>query len=93
MLTCRQVTDRANDYLDGELGFWPTMEVRMHLLACRYCRAFMKQMRTAIRLIDEYGFTLPPDVAPQYLMDAFRRRTRGGHGGSGSGATSTQGDV
>ena len=88
MLTCREVSERSNDYLDGRLGFWPRMEVRMHLLACGYCRAFMKQMRTAIRLIDEYGYTLPPEDAPEALMDAFRRRAP-----SGSGSTQTKGDV
>jgi hypothetical protein len=48
----------------------------------------MKQMRTAIRLIDEYGYTLPPEDAPQALMDAFRRRAP-----SGSGSNQTKGDL
>lgn len=90
MLTCREVTERSNDYLDGRLGFWPRMEVRMHLMACRYCRAFMKQMRTTIRLVEKYGYTLPPEDAPEALMDAFRRRSASG---SGAGATQTKGDL
>lgn len=86
MLTCREVTERANEYLDHELGFWPAMEVRMHLLACRYCRGFMKQMRTVIRLVRKYGYTLPEDelggdpvgaVTNRELLEAFRNRRRG----------------
>lgn len=77
MLTCREVSEKANDYLDGRLSLWPRMQVRIHLVACRYCRAFMGQMRAAIRLIDRYGYTLPED-APEALMDAFRRRSASG---------------
>lgn len=85
MLTCREVTERANQYLDRELGFWPAMEVRMHLVACRYCRGFMRQMRTVIRLVEEYGYTLPEDelegrvvntFGRDALLDAFRMRRR-----------------
>ena len=79
MLTCREVSEKANDYLDGRLGLWPRMQVRMHLLACRYCRAFMSQMRTVIRLIDTYGYTRP-EAAPEALMAAFRRRSDSGPG-------------
>lgn len=90
MLTCREVTERANQYLDRELGFWSTMEVRMHLLACRYCRGFMKQMRTVIGLVREYGYTLPEDVVTggrvadalgrDDLLEAFKKRHRDGIG-------------
>ncbi len=74
MLTCREVTERADEYIDGELGFWPAMHVRMHLVACRYCRRFIKQLRTVGRLVKEYGYTLPPEMFDEDLMDAFRRR-------------------
>lgn len=85
LLTCREVTERANQYLDRELGFWSAMEVRMHLLACRYCRGFMKQMRTVISLVREYGYTLPEDesgadmtggFSQAELLKAFTKRRR-----------------
>lgn len=72
MLTCREVSDRANQYLDGELGFWPAMQVRMHLMACRYCRRFMQQTRTVIRLVEKYGYTLPEDEFDGHAASAFR---------------------
>lgn len=74
MLTCREVTERSNQYIDGELDFWSAMEVRVHLLACRYCRRFMKQMRAVASLVRETGYTLPEDKVDPKLLDAFRKR-------------------
>lgn len=78
MLTCREVSERSNDYLDGRLGFWRGMEMRLHLLACRYCRAFVRQMQAAIRLVDGAGHALPDDEAPEAVMEAFRRKRLNG---------------
>ena len=72
MLTCREVSERASQFVDGELGFWPAMQVRMHLVACRYCRRFVKQMRTVVRLVEKYGYTLPEDELDGRMAPAFR---------------------
>ena len=74
MLTCREVSERADQYLDRDLGFWSAMEVRMHLIACRYCRGFMKQMRTVLRLVRKHGYTLPEDEMNGDLSDTYRSR-------------------
>lgn len=75
MLTCREVTERANDYVDGNLGFWSRMDVRMHLLACKYCRGFVKQMRTVVGLVGEYRDIPPSEETEQELLDAFRKHS------------------
>ena len=86
MLTCRDVTERANEYVDGELDFWPAMQVRLHLLACRHCRGFVSQLRTVARLVWKYGYSLPEEdvgtgvlgpVRSRDLADAFVRRWGG----------------
>ena len=79
MISCREATERTNRYLDGELGLWSAMQVKMHLLACRYCRRLVRQMRTVVCLVNEYGYTLPPDDVDESVLDAFRRCTRDTH--------------
>jgi predicted anti-sigma-YlaC factor YlaD len=74
LLTCREVSERANKYVDGELGFWSALQVRMHLIGCRYCRAFVRQLRTVIKLVREHGYTLPEDEVGGDLLEALRRR-------------------
>jgi predicted anti-sigma-YlaC factor YlaD len=50
MFRCREVAERASLMIDGELGFWPRLNMRVHLAICRGCRAFIEQMRVADQL-------------------------------------------
>ncbi|BAN49881.1 zf-HC2 domain-containing protein [Metapseudomonas resinovorans] len=45
MLTCKELVARSSDLLDGELSFRERMAVRRHLMLCRNCRRFIKQMK------------------------------------------------
>ncbi|MGH7216902.1 MAG: zf-HC2 domain-containing protein [Nitrospiraceae bacterium] len=43
-LTCRDVTDRASEYLDDRLPIMTKVRVGAHLAACAHCRAYIKQI-------------------------------------------------
>ncbi|MPR02529.1 zf-HC2 domain-containing protein [Pseudomonas sp. MAFF 212408] len=45
MLTCKEQVARSSDYLDGQLTFRERLLVRHHLMFCRNCRRFIRQMR------------------------------------------------
>jgi len=45
MLTCKEQVARSSDYLDGQLSFREKLMVRHHLMFCRNCRRFIRQMR------------------------------------------------
>ncbi len=45
MLSCRGVAERANAMIDGDLGGWEAATMRLHLLLCRGCARFLRQMR------------------------------------------------
>ncbi len=45
MLTCKQVAARASAMIDGELGFFDHLQMRLHLMMCGGCDTFVKQMR------------------------------------------------
>ncbi|MCP3749450.1 anti-sigma factor [Pseudomonas sp. SBB6] len=47
MLSCKQLVARSSDYLDEQLTLGERLMVRQHLLFCRHCRRFLKQMRVA----------------------------------------------
>lgn len=78
MLSCRELTEQTNDYIDGELGFWLAVRMRMHLLACRHCRIFVRQMRTVVSLVQGRGDSPPPAAIEQDLLDAFREKSESG---------------
>ncbi len=48
MLTCKDMTTEAHHLIDGELGFFKTLSVKFHLLICKYCRRYVRQLRTSL---------------------------------------------
>ncbi|MGF1613718.1 MAG: anti-sigma factor family protein [Gammaproteobacteria bacterium] len=51
MLNCRQVTDRASDYLDQALPFGERLQMRLHLLLCHHCRRYLRQLRATVQAL------------------------------------------
>ena len=47
MLSCKEVTERAGDWTDGQLSWRERLSVRLHLLLCTFCRRFLNQYRLA----------------------------------------------
>ncbi|NOT96258.1 MAG: zf-HC2 domain-containing protein [Nitrospira sp.] len=43
-LTCRDVTDRAVEYLDEDLPVLTKIRVGLHLASCAPCRVYVKQL-------------------------------------------------
>ena len=54
-LTCRDVTDRASEYLDDRLPILTKVQIGLHLAFCAHCRTYVKQ----IDLVSSALRTLP----------------------------------
>jgi glutaredoxin 3 len=48
MLSCKELSEKASDYLDGELSPWTRMEIRLHVFLCEHCRRYLHQLRLAV---------------------------------------------
>ncbi len=69
MPTCREVArEIASDGLE-RCGWWRRLRVQLHLLMCRHCRAYARQIRAlgvlARRLCEESG----PDEADLHRLE------------------------
>jgi len=71
MFNCKEVTRMLSDSLDRELSFHQRVGLRMHLLMCKFCSRYRKQLlflRETIRLHAALGedvepsTTLPPEA-------------------------------
>jgi anti-sigma factor RsiW len=51
MLTCRQVSELATDYLDGQLSLLARLRFRRHLRRCPPCACFVEQLDTTVKLL------------------------------------------
>ncbi|MDP4032498.1 MAG: zf-HC2 domain-containing protein [Pseudorhodobacter sp.] len=52
MLTCREVAERADDWLGQDLGPWQALQMRLHLAMCKGCSRFIEQMRVTRALTE-----------------------------------------
>lgn len=60
MITCKQVTDRASDYVDTPPGLMSRISLRIHLIMCKHCRRYLHQLRISSRASAEIGKPEPP---------------------------------
>jgi hypothetical protein len=48
VLSCKQVVDRADQWLAGELPWRPRFGVLAHLMTCSLCRRYLRQLRLVL---------------------------------------------
>jgi anti-sigma factor RsiW len=70
MLSCREVTDKASDYLDDALPPGQRMALRMHLVMCRHCRRYLRQLRATVAAL---GRLDGADVAEEVVRALVER--------------------
>ena len=73
MLSCREVTEKASDYLERDLGFRERLQFRLHLAICTACRRYVEQLRAAVRLLKQQPPEPVPAAIEERVLDALRR--------------------
>ena len=76
MFRCSEVAARASLLIDGDLGFWPRLNIKLHLAMCRGCRAFVEQMRITHELTTIAGAMHDPALSEE-IKAALARRQMG----------------
>ena len=74
MLSCKELVAQASDYLDGQLTLGDRLLARQHLLFCRHCRRFLRQLRLAqatVKALPEAPVDDADEIV-QRLTDAHR---------------------
>tara|TARA_R110002153_G_scaffold107109_3_gene246803 strand:+ start:58330 stop:58569 length:240 start_codon:yes stop_codon:yes gene_type:complete len=51
MIQCKDLTEEASDYLDGDLPLGKRIGLFFHLLICRCCRNYLQQIRSTIKTV------------------------------------------
>ena len=75
-LSCRDVTDRASEYLDDRLLSLTKAQVILHLASCAHCCAYVKQIDLISSALGSLP-TLPPSTANRRRL---RQRFAARHG-------------
>jgi predicted anti-sigma-YlaC factor YlaD len=75
MLSCKEITELATDYLENDLRRHERIRVQMHLWMCKHCQRYVKQMRKVVKLLNR----LPKEPAPAERLDNLLARFRETH--------------
>ncbi len=71
-LSCRELVEVVDDYLEGEMAPAARLRVERHLALCRDCLVHLEQMRETIAAV---GRLSPDELEPEVrdgLLQAFR---------------------
>ncbi len=72
MLNCREITERASDFIDAALPWHVRLEVRLHLMMCRLCREYVRQLALVVRTLRRLAKPEPAPELNQELLALFR---------------------
>ena len=70
-LTCRDVTDRASEYLDDRIPILTKVRVGLHLASCTQCRAYVKQIDLVSSALRSLPKLYPPPINRLRLRQQF----------------------
>ena len=72
MLNCKEITERASDFLDATLPWHVRLQVRMHLMMCRFCREYVRQLSLVVRSLRGLPREEPSVETQRELLALFR---------------------
>lgn len=72
MLNCREITERASDFMEGALPWRVRLQMRLHLLMCQFCREYVRQMTLVVRTLRRLPGQAPSTEAQEGLLVLFR---------------------
>ena len=75
MLNCKEITDRASDFVDAGLPWQTRLQVRLHLMMCRFCREYIRQMTLVVRTLRHLPSQPTPELQAE-LLAMFRSESR-----------------
>ncbi len=81
-MTCRELTELINDYLEGQLPLRTRVRLQLHLGLCGDCRAYLRQLKSVIGALGRLPELDPPEPVRSELLErlqifAAERRKRG----------------
>ena len=71
-LTCREVVDLVDDYLEGALDPIQARQFEHHLSSCDGCARYVEQMRLTIAAVGQLGGERVRSETRRRLLTAFR---------------------
>ena len=75
LCNCRDASRLQSEALDKNLSFWPRLGLSLHLLICKWCRRYGRQVHFLRDAAQEHQDNLV-DAVPQKLSAEARERIK-----------------
>ena len=73
MITCKDVSDSASDYLDSPTTFLQRLGFRFHLIMCVHCRRYVRQLSLTSGVAKQlYPVNEPTDEEIERLVEKLK---------------------
>ncbi len=76
MFSCKDVTQKVSQSMDVKLPFHHHMAIRIHLLMCRYCARFHRQLMMLRKMSRHPERYLPDSQIPDNLSQETKERMK-----------------
>ena len=73
MFSCKDVTEKANQYIDQELPLFTRLKVQLHLFVCVNCRVYLKQLRLTISTLGLMSGPEDTNVSEEKVSEIVER--------------------
>lgn len=73
MLSCKEVAEKASEYLDRDLGRWERLKVGLHVAMCKHCSRYLRQLELTSKLVRSLPADPPSRLVEDRVIDSFRR--------------------
>ena len=76
MLSCKEAAQRVSEGLDRELSFWQRASLRFHVLMCRACLRYTRQINALDQAVSEHYRGDPSVQKPERLRGTALNRIK-----------------
>lgn len=76
MLSCREISERGSELLEGRASWRVWAAARLHLMMCRHCYRYLQQLRLTRAVLRRVPTGKPPVDAQRVLSAIDRRSSR-----------------
>ena len=83
MLTCIEITELIDDFLDGRLSLWTRARFQMHVGMCEHCREYLRQLALTRDSLGQLPEPEMPEEVRDELLERFRSWKKGDAGPGG----------
>ncbi len=76
MITCEEASRLISESMDHNLPFWEKLNLKTHLMLCKVCPTYMRQLHLLRRLVNEWAANANTFLSDQSLSRESKNKIK-----------------